>query len=57
MMLCALFAIFTTTLMARDAEWASEELLWSSATRSCPRNFVSHVLLGNVYDKQGTPCY
>lgn len=23
--------------------------LWKSATQSCPNNFVSHVLLGNVY--------
>lgn len=39
--------------MERDGQWANSEQLWLSATQSCPQNFVSHVLLGDVYDKQG----
>jgi len=31
----------------------NERRLWEAATESCPENFVSHVLLGNVYEKAG----
>lgn len=39
--------------MRRDAEWGNEQALWESAVQTCPQNFVSHVLLGNVYEAQG----
>eukprot|EP00048_Salpingoeca_helianthica_P022299 m.17485 g.17485 ORF g.17485 m.17485 type:complete len:865 (-) comp7147_c0_seq1:106-2700(-) len=48
-----LSVLLAAGLIHRDGQWSSEEALWASATRSCPRNFVSHVLLGMVYDKQG----
>ena len=55
----ALFAVvlaaYAHLLVMRDAEWGNEELLWSAATQSCPHNYVSHVLLGNVYDRQDQP--
>lgn len=31
----------------------NERRLWEAATETCPGNFVSHVLLGNVYEKAG----
>ncbi|EGD74245.1 hypothetical protein PTSG_06255 [Salpingoeca rosetta] len=50
--LAAVLAAYSHVLMQRDAEWGNEELLWKAATLSCPHNYVSHVLLGNVYDRQ-----
>eukprot|EP00041_Stephanoeca_diplocostata_P030329 m.916331 g.916331 ORF g.916331 m.916331 type:complete len:692 (-) comp23734_c0_seq40:574-2649(-) len=48
-----LIAICAGLCIRRDAEWGNEQASWESAVQTCPKNFVSHVLLGNVYEAQG----
>eukprot|EP00040_Diaphanoeca_grandis_P025973 m.144682 g.144682 ORF g.144682 m.144682 type:complete len:763 (+) comp30389_c1_seq4:47-2335(+) len=53
-LLCVtILSLCTGVLVWRDHQWGNEQLLWEAATTTCPKNFVSHVLLGNVYEKQG----
>ena len=49
----ALIAAYSAGAAARDREWGNPKLLWESAVQTCPNNFVSHVLLGNIYDAAG----
>lgn len=51
-LLVAVCGIYIQITMRRDLEWGNERLLWQGAVTQCPKNFVSHVLLGNVHDKE-----
>jgi hypothetical protein len=45
--------VYTRCTVHRDREWGNPRKLWESAVETCPENFVSHVLLGNIYDSDG----
>eukprot|EP00039_Didymoeca_costata_P013141 m.195315 g.195315 ORF g.195315 m.195315 type:complete len:815 (+) comp15688_c0_seq8:75-2519(+) len=51
--LVAISAVYFNQTVQRDYEWGNELRLWSGAVQTCPGNFVSHVLLGNVHEKDG----
>jgi hypothetical protein len=52
MLLVLVASMYIHQTVQRDFEWSNEKLLWEGAVKQCPKNFVSHVLLGNIYDKE-----
>ena len=46
-------AAYVVITVQRDSEWGNEKVLWEGAVKTCPNNFVSHVLLGNIYEAEG----